>query len=121
MNRTAVKFLTVTIVVSALAFLTFRPIINPQREDCFVLEGPLKDPFAAEKNQDIYFELENSDKHFRLNRGMEAGLNQKLLDSIEGKIVTIYPVEHWTLLDPYNDYPHVARMEIDGKVLYSEF
>lgn len=121
MKQTKIKILVLSLTMLLLAFLTFRPIVNPQLEDCEILEGNFLDPYVSAKNKDIYFQISGSEKHFRINRGLEAGLSQELLDSITNKNVVVYPVNHWTLLDPNNNHPHVARLEWNGRILFSEF
>lgn len=120
-KKTKVKVLAISIVVFTLAFLSFRPIINPTLEDCEIVEGTILEPFISPKNGDVYFQLSGSEKHFRINDGLDVGISQALLDSITNKVVIIYPVNHWTLIDPQNNYPHVARLEWNTQIIYSEF
>lgn len=120
-KKTKLKVLAISIVVFTLAFLSFRPIINPTLEDCEMVEGTILEPFISPKNGDVYFQLSGSVKHFRINNGLNSGISQALIDSITNQAVTIYPVKHWTLIDPQNNYPHVARLEWNNRILYSEF
>lgn len=120
-KKTKVKVLAIALGVFTLAFLSFRPIINPTLEDCEILNGKILEPFISPKNGDVYFQLSGSEKYFRISDGLNAGISQSLLDSIANQELTIYPVNHWTLIDPQNNYPHVARLEWKNRILYSEF
>ncbi len=120
-TKTKLKVLAIGLGVFALAFLSFRPIINLTLEDCEKMEGPMFEAFISPKNGDVYFQLSNSDKHFRINNGKNAGISQSMLDSMAEQQIVIYLVNHWTLLDTQNNYPHVAQLEWKGKVIYSEF
>lgn len=105
----------------SIAFICFRPIINPKLSDCDQLTGRLDRFTIMPDTKDIHFFLDNSDKFFYINRGLESGLNKEILESMVGKAVTVYPINHWTLLDPNRTNPHVARLELGDEVLYSEF
>jgi protein associated with RNAse G/E len=95
--------------------------MNVDIDDCYKLEGSLKYVWSSKTTYDIHLILHNSDKKFYINRGLQAGLNDETFDTLIGKEITIYPVDHWTLLDPKKKHPHVARVEAGGKVLFSEF
>lgn len=120
-KKTKFKVLVLSLGIFTLAFLSFRPIINPTLEDCEKMEGTIIEPFISPKNGDIYFKIKESKKHFRINNGLEAGFTLGLIDSIRNQKVIIYPLNHWTLIDPKNNYPHVARLEWNGRIIYSEF
>ncbi len=95
--------------------------MNIQMDDCYKLKGKVKYVKAIEGINDIVFYLDNSNKRFYINRGLEAGLTKASLDTLKGKEITIYPVNNWTLLDPKRRTQHVARVEVGSVVLYSEF
>tara|TARA_R110002096_G_scaffold436104_1_gene667979 strand:+ start:12386 stop:12751 length:366 start_codon:yes stop_codon:yes gene_type:complete len=120
-KKTKIKILAISLFVFLLAFLSFRPIINPKMEDCEIVEGQLVEPFFSSKNKDLYFKIKGSPKLFRINRALEYGFSTSLMDSLQNQEVKIFPVKHWTLIDPYNNYPHVARLEWQGRLIYSEF
>jgi len=90
-------------------------------DDCYVVTGKIKHVKAIKGINDIVFYLHDIDKQFYINRGLEAGLTKESLDTLKGMEVTIYPVDHWTLLDPNHKNEHVARVEAGGKVIFSEF
>jgi len=108
-------------LIMVLFYLTFRPIMNVDMDDCYKLTGKVKYVKAIKGINDIVFYLDNSNKQFYINRGLEAGLTKASLDTLKGKEITIYPVDHWTLLDRKKKNQHVARVEVDGTILYSEF
>ena len=83
-----------------LCALTFRPISNPQMDECSLLQGKLAKVKSDPKTKDIYLRLEDVDRHLYINRGLEKGLTEDRLKKLIGENVSLYVVNHWTLLDP---------------------
>lgn len=114
-------FVIVLISFISLFFLAFRPIFNVGAEDCVAVKG-LAVKIYEGGVKDINFKLLNDNNHYYINRGLEQGF---VLDSIQeawtGKALTIHYVKHWSILNPKNRVRHVARLEIDEQVLYSEY
>lgn len=112
---------TCAILVVAACVLTFRPIVNPNMENCSLSEGILNKVKCDPQTKDIYLLLEGYDKHFYINRGLEHGLSEDTFTQLIGKSIKLYSINHWTLLDPKSKSKHVAQVEQNGKVLYTEF
>lgn len=60
-----------------LCALTFRPISNPQMDECSLLQGKLAKVKSDPKTKDIYLRLEDVDRHLYINRGLEKGLTEE--------------------------------------------
>lgn len=104
-----------------LCVLTFRPIINPQKEDCSFLQGKLIKVRSDLQTKDIYLKLEGVDKHLYINRGMEKEGNEDRLKEHIGKNVSLHVVDHWTLLDPTGKVKHVSQVAYQDEIIFTEF
>ena len=104
-----------------LCALTFRPISNPQMDECSLLQGKLAKVNSDPKTKDIYLRLEDVDRHLYINRGLEKGLTEDCLKKLIGENVSLYVVNHWTLLDPQSKTGHVSQVEHAEEILYTEF
>ena len=58
-----------------------------------------------------------------MNHVFDEEINVSELDSLIGKKIVIYAVNHWILLDPKGKYKHVARIanEDERVIIYTEF
>lgn len=104
-----------------LFILAFRPIGNVEAKDCVAVDGFVEEIYEGGVH-DINFSLKNDANHYYINRGLEQGFS---LDSIQNvwthQDLTFYYVKHWSLLNLKNKTRHIARLEFDGQVLYSEY
>lgn len=78
----------------------------------------------VEENKDLQFKLKGCDDVYYLNHLYEKdyGVISKF-DSLTCEKITVYYVDHWTLLDPMSKYKHVARVVVGDSfnVIYTEF
>jgi hypothetical protein len=113
---------TFTLIV--LGFLSLRPIINPTEEDCSRIVGTLEKYRFLNASRDIQFKIrENEFNVYYLNHVFDQEIKFSALDSLIGKEIVIYSVNHWTLLDIKRKYKHVARItnEDESMIIYSEY
>jgi hypothetical protein len=101
--------------------LTFRPIVNPKMDQCSKYSGILLKARSDTVNKDIFFRLDNTEKRFYINRGLENGLTDSTMDTLIGKEIVVFAVNHWSLLNPSNKIKHVARVDYGSMTIYSEF
>ena len=79
-----------------------------------VREGGVKDAVVT---------LEEHEISYYINRGFEHKFTlESLTQHIVGKKVTIHYADNWTPLSPFGtDSKHITRIEVDQKILYSDF
>ena len=101
--------------------LCLRPIHNPTPEQCYLVQGELVEIIPHESSKDIGIRIKNDECHYYINRGLERGGLLAALEDLPGKEIQIYPVQHWTPLDPFGSIRHIAHIEVDDEVIYSEY
>lgn len=108
--------LKITIVIFLAVMLQSCIINNPKEEDCFIKEievveiseGGVKDLVFHDKNGDFFY----------INRGLENGFTlENAKEAILNKKATLHIAESWQ----GKDSKHIAQLEVEGNVLYSEF
>ncbi len=101
-------------------FLIFRPVPIVTESEAIVEKGIVSDIYEGGV-KDIAFRLENNQRVYYINRGLEQGLNLKELKKklIGNEVVFKYP-KHWTPLDWNNKIKHISKIEINGEVIFNE-
>jgi len=114
--------ITLFFILLVLGFLTFRPIINPREEDCTRIVGTLIG-YKYSKHLDIHIKISENDNMYYLNRIDEPENIFSALDTLIGKKIVLYPVNHWSLLNPRRKTNHVARVtdEDENMIIYTEY
>ncbi len=106
MKKKTILFLTVFFFLLAFAVLRPVPIVSK------IFEGGVKD---------VAFRLENNDRIYYINRGLEAGLElEDLRARIVGKEVVFKYPDYWTPLDWNGKTKHVSKVEVDGEIVFNE-
>ena len=105
-----------------LLVLVFRPISNPKEGDCSRIVVTLVG-YGYSKHKDIHFKISENDNMYYLNRVNQPDSVFTALDTLVGKRIVLYPVNHWSLLNPRGRVNHVARVtnEDGSKIIYSTF
>ena len=109
------------VLIVVLAVLTFRPIVDPQKDECSLLQGKLAKVESDPETKDVYLRLEGVDRHLYINRALEKGLAEDRLQKLVGENVSLYVVNHWTLLNPNGETGHVSQVEHAKEIVYTEF
>ncbi|MDR1222344.1 MAG: hypothetical protein LBL07_05635 [Tannerella sp.] len=122
-KQTGFWILSFGFILTVLGFLSFRPIVNPTEEDCSRIAGTLEKYRFLNESGDIQFKIRENDFNvYYLNHVFDHEIKFSGLDSLIGKRIVIYSVNHWTLLDTKGKYKHVARItNEDNTVIYSEY
>ena len=113
-------FILIGLAFLTLGILIFRSLPIPDEKDCLSLKGVVTEVYEGGV-KDVVFKLQGVDKEFYINRGLERGLDLKKLQAelITKEIVVKYP-QYWTPLDPTNSVRHIAKIECDGKTIFTE-
>ncbi|RAW02301.1 hypothetical protein [Pseudochryseolinea flava] len=108
------------ILMMVMLVLIVCPVPSDSEVSCLQASGIVSDVYE-EGTHDIAFKLDGLDKTFYINRGLERGLELKTLkDALLNKTVLIKYPKYWTPLDPTNSLRHIAKLEYDGKVVFTE-
>ncbi len=117
-----ITFSILLFLVIAICILSFRPIISPKEDDCSKIAGILSKYRYLDKSNDLQIKLKNDTKVYYINNIQKACVDSLMMDTLKGKMIIIYAVNHWTLLDPKSKFKHVARLTtINNKILYTEY
>jgi hypothetical protein len=110
------KIATFVLVIISVLVLQSCIINNPDPDDCVtkeievveITEGGVKDLVFHEKNGDFYY----------INRGLENGFTlQAAEEAVLNKTITLHLYKFWFGVES----EHISQLEVDGKILYSEF
>lgn len=123
MKTLTVKKLIIPLSIGAfllLGYLALRPIMNVHADECIRLEAEIFNVYAG-PSHDIIFVVAGDTRTFYINRGEEAGLMaDDLKGQLKGKKVSLWYVDHWSLLNYKKRLCHVSRLEFDEDVLFTE-
>lgn len=122
-KRSWLLLILIVVVVLILSIISLGPIINPKPENCIKIVGTLEKYKYINQSRDIQLTIKDNDKNYYLNHVDDEEINLADLDSLIGKEITLYTVNHWTPLDPKGRSKHVARVtnKQENKIVYSEF
>ena len=108
------------LLVLGLGVLVLRPVPIPEEKECLSLNGTVSQIYAGGAN-DLVIKLKGVDREFYVNRGLERGLDLKMLQAelTNKQIVIKYP-KYWTPLNPDNSVRHISKIEFDGRIIFTE-
>ncbi|WP_299102372.1 hypothetical protein [uncultured Winogradskyella sp.] len=107
--------IVLSLVLVPVLFFKSCVIQNPKPSECKVVTAKIIE-LRAGPTFDIGFTGDQGER-FYINRGIESGLN---LDSLNAKVLNKTVTLHLPIL-LYGPTRHIAQLEIDGQILYSEF
>jgi hypothetical protein len=96
--------------------------MNNGKDNCIEISGIIKS-VSEGGVKDLVFELENDEIKYYINRGFENGFEiSKAKKDFEGKKITLFYVNSWTLLAPFGTTSkHVAYAIVNDSVIYTEW
>jgi len=100
--------------------LIFRPVPIVSESNAISEIGIVREIYSN-KGNDIIFVMENTDRRFYINRGLENGLELNNLKEklIGNSIVVKYP-KYWTPLDWNDKIKHISKVEFNNEILFNE-
>ena len=113
-------FISFSLLFFIVAVLIFRPVPIVTEKNTISESGIVKEIYAN-KGNDIIFILENVQRRFYINRGLENGLELTDLKKrlIGNSIVMKYP-KYWTPLDWNDKIKHISKVEFNHEILFNE-
>ena len=104
-----------------LTIFALRPIYNPTPAECATVHAEIEGITGNPDNFDIALHLKDDPNFYYINRGLETGLDiADLRNHTTQKSSVIHYVKGKSILNPFGSVRHVARLEVDGKILYNE-
>ena len=109
-----------SLIILIIAVLIFRPVPIVS-EDRTISESGIVKEIYSNKGNDIIFVIENNERKFYINRGLENGLELSNLKEklIGNPIIVKYP-KYWTPLDWNNTVRHISKVEFNGEIIFNE-
>ena len=115
------KWFVVFLICSPFLALFILKIPNLPEDQCRIITGCVEKITEA-GTKDVCFKLEGERKIYYVNRGLENGLDlHQLRNELLNKVVTLKYPNHWTNIFEGNFAIHIAKVEYEGKIIYSEF
>ena len=119
-RKTNRLFLFVGLPFFVFCALVFRPVPIVTEGECDQVTGVVAHVFEG-SSYDVCFRLQDSDKLYYINRGLEQGLVlEELRRDLLGQEITLKYPRYWTPLDPANATRHVSKLEFGERVLFDE-
>lgn len=115
-----IVLISCSLLIVLLAVLILRPVPIVSESKAISESGIVKEIYTN-KGNDIIFIIENIERRFYINRGLEHGLELNNLKEklIGNPIVVKYP-DYWTPLDWNNSIRHLSKVEYKDEVLFNE-
>ncbi|MBW1297458.1 hypothetical protein [Aquimarina litoralis] len=108
------------IFLCVVAMIVARPVPIVSESEALIEEGIVTNIYEGGV-KDIVFKLENNDKIFYINRGLEQGLDiASLKEKLIGKNVIFKYPKHWTPLDWDNTTKHISKVQTNNEVIFNE-
>ncbi|MCG2420540.1 hypothetical protein K8089_16075 [Aequorivita sp. F47161] len=109
-----------SLIILIIAVLIFRPV-PIVTEDKTISESGIVSEIYSNKGNDVIFVMENTERRFYINRGLENGLKLNNLKEklIGNSIIVKYP-KYWTPLDWNNSVRHISKVEFNDEIVFNE-
>lgn len=108
------------VVFIILCIIFLKPVPPVTDENRIEVMGEVVNLWEG-SSYDIVFRLKNNNHNYYINRGVESGLEVgALYNQLVGNEVTLTYADYWTPLDPTSSTHHVAQLEYNGEILYTE-
>jgi len=115
-----ITLVSFSLIILIIAVLIFRPVPIVSESNAISEIGIVREIYSN-KGNDIIFVMENTDRRFYINRGLENGLELNNLKEklIGNSIVVKYP-KYWTPLDWNDKIKHISKVEFNNEILFNE-
>lgn len=115
-----IVLISFSLLIFIIAVLIFRPVPIVSENKAISESGIVKEIYSN-KGNDVIFVIENNERRFYINRGLENGLELNNLKEklIGNEIVVKYP-NYWTPLDWNNSVRHISKVEFNDEIVFNE-
>ncbi|MFY7743753.1 MAG: hypothetical protein ACOVQR_13970 [Flavobacterium sp.] len=109
-----------SLLIFILAVLIFRPVPIVSENKAITESGIVKEIYSN-KGNDVIFIMENTERRFYINRGLENGLElNNLKEKLIGNAIVVKYPKYWTPLDWNNSVRHISKVEFKDEILFNE-
>jgi len=111
----------VGLMIGGVLLLSSMKVPSPTKRNTVSVEGTIEKIYEGGV-RDVVFKLEDDDRLFYINRGLENGLDlSELKDKYIGKKLTLTYINHKYLFDIFVSNSHLAEVKTNDTTIYSEF
>jgi len=115
-----ITLVSFSLIVLIIAVLIFRPAPIVTEKNTISESGIVKEIYAN-KGNDIIFILENVERRFYINKGLENGLElTDLKKRLIGNLIVVKYPKYWTPLDWNDKIKHISKVEFNHEILFNE-
>jgi len=117
---TKIFLIAFSLAVVITAVLVLRPVPIISENEAITETGIVSDIYEDGDN-DIVFRLENNERIFYINRGLQNGLEINTLKEklIGNPIILKYP-KYWTPLDWNDKIKHLSKVAFKDEIVFNE-
>ncbi|HLT33232.1 MAG TPA: hypothetical protein VKZ98_05525 [Aquaticitalea sp.] len=117
---TNIFLIAFSLAVVITAVLVLRPVPIISENEAITETGIVSDIYEDGDN-DIVFRLENNERIFYINRGLQNGLEINTLKEklIGNPIILKYP-KYWTPLDWNDKIKHLSKVAFKDEIVFNE-
>ena len=115
-----ITLVSFSLIVLIIAVIIFRhaPIVTEKNT---ISESGIVKEIYANKGNDIIFILENVERRFYINKGLENGLElTDLKKRLIGNLIVMKYPKYWTPLDWNDKIKHISKVEFNHEILFNE-
>lgn len=118
-NKTKNWIILIGLALFGLGLSALRPVPIPEEEECIVVKAVVAEIYE-DGDKDIVFRLQDQEKIFYINRGLEVLIVKDLKTKLIDEEVRIKYPKYWTVLDPTNSVRHISQLEYAGEIIFTE-
>ena len=109
-----------SLIILIIAVLIFRPVPIVSENETISENGIVAEIYSN-KGNDVIFIMENTERKFYINRGLENGLEiNNLKEKLIGNAIVVKYPKYWTPLDWNNSVRHISKVEFNDEIVFNE-
>lgn len=109
-----------SLLIFIIAVLIFCPVPIVSENKAISESGIVKEIYSN-KGNDVIFVMENTERRFYINRGLENGLElNNLKEKLIGNAIVVKYPKYWTPLNWNNSVRHISKVEFNDEIVFNE-
>lgn len=119
-RKLALSLLSAGVCLLLLVIFSFLPLAPPTMDNTVALTARLASVTEGSSG-DIIISLQNDTHNYYINRGLERGLKLSELQArLEGNMISLRYVRHWSLLNPLGKLRPVAQLSSQHNHIFDD-
>lgn len=115
-----ITLVSFSLIILIIAVLIFRPVPIVSENETISENGIVAEIYSN-KGNDVIFIMENTERKFYINRGLENGLElNNLKEKLIGNAIVVKYPKYWTPLDWNNSVRHISKVEFNDEIVFNE-